>query len=117
MIGQVVCFFVINQTSQTNHNYITSEQFHFVLLSSKILQKRGVDVMDTNEKIRYLLEQNGWSEYRLARNSGLADSTVINIFKRNTVPSIPTLEAICKALDCQPGDLLEYREEDEIDGE
>ncbi|MBX3239364.1 MAG: helix-turn-helix transcriptional regulator [Chitinophagaceae bacterium] len=24
-----------------------------------------------------------------------------------------TLEAICKALDCQPGDLLEYREEAE----
>lgn len=23
-----------------------------------------------------------------------------------------TLEAICKALDCQPGDILEYREED-----
>ncbi|ADR22410.1 transcriptional regulator [Marivirga tractuosa] len=23
-----------------------------------------------------------------------------------------TLEAICKALDCQPGDLLEYQEED-----
>ncbi len=24
-----------------------------------------------------------------------------------------TLEAICKELDCQPGDILEYREEDE----
>ncbi len=24
-----------------------------------------------------------------------------------------TLEAICKVLDCQPGDLLEYREEEE----
>lgn len=23
-----------------------------------------------------------------------------------------TMEAICKALDCQPGDILEYREED-----
>lgn len=23
-----------------------------------------------------------------------------------------TLEAICKALDCQPGDILEYREEE-----
>ncbi len=23
-----------------------------------------------------------------------------------------TLEAICKALDCQPGDILEYREND-----
>ena len=24
-----------------------------------------------------------------------------------------TLEAICRELDCQPGDILEYREEDE----
>ncbi|PTB97438.1 transcriptional regulator [Marivirga lumbricoides] len=24
-----------------------------------------------------------------------------------------TLEAICKALDCQPGDILEYKEEEE----
>lgn len=24
-----------------------------------------------------------------------------------------TLEAICKVLECQPGDILEYREEDE----
>jgi Predicted transcriptional regulator len=24
-----------------------------------------------------------------------------------------TMEAICKALDCQPGDILEYREQDE----
>ena len=24
-----------------------------------------------------------------------------------------TLEAICKALDCQPGDILEYREDEE----
>ena len=25
-----------------------------------------------------------------------------------------TLEAICKALDCQPGDILEYADDDEI---
>ncbi|UOQ83461.1 helix-turn-helix domain-containing protein [Gracilibacillus salinarum] len=25
---------------------------------------------------------------------------------------ISTLDAICKALDCQPGDLLEYREDE-----
>ena len=28
-----------------------------------------------------------------------------------------TLEAICRALDCPPGDLLEYRREREADGE
>lgn len=25
-----------------------------------------------------------------------------------------TLEAICKALDCQPGDILEYKDEEEV---
>ncbi|MBE6658863.1 MAG: helix-turn-helix transcriptional regulator [Ruminococcaceae bacterium] len=52
--------------------------------------------MDPNEKLRKLLDQSGWTEYRLARKAGLSDSTIINIFKRNTVPSIPTLEAICR---------------------
>ncbi|QHA91968.1 MULTISPECIES: helix-turn-helix domain-containing protein [Bacillales] len=27
-----------------------------------------------------------------------------------------TLEAICKALDCQPGDILEYKNEEDADG-
>lgn len=52
--------------------------------------------MDINDKIRKLLQDRGWTEYRLAKNSGLSESTIINIFKRNTVPSITTLEAICK---------------------
>ena len=52
--------------------------------------------MDPNEKLRELLDQNGMTEYRLAKKSGLSDSTIKNIFRRNTVPSIPTLEAICK---------------------
>ena len=26
---------------------------------------------------------------------------------------VSTLEAICRELDCQPGDIIEYREEDE----
>ena len=53
--------------------------------------------MDPNVKLRQLLDQRGWSEYRLAKEAGLAESTIINIFKRNTVPSIPTLEMICGA--------------------
>lgn len=28
-----------------------------------------------------------------------------------------TLDAICKALDCQPGDILEYRDDDNQDSE
>lgn len=54
--------------------------------------------MDPNVKLRELLDQNGMTEYRLSINSGLSQSTIKNIFKRNTVPSIPTLEAICGGL-------------------
>ena len=52
--------------------------------------------MDTNERLRQLLKERGWTEYRLSKKCGLSESTIGNIFKRNTVPSIPTLEVICK---------------------
>ena len=51
--------------------------------------------MDTHERLRQLLKERKWTEYRLAKKCGLSESTLANIFKRNTVPSIPTLEAIC----------------------
>lgn len=37
----------------------------------------------------------------------------LSILKNGKAKAIrfSTLEAICKALDCQPGDILEYREE------
>lgn len=53
--------------------------------------------MDTLERLRQLQKQRGWTDYRLARESGLSDSTIINIYRRNALPSIPTLEAICRA--------------------
>lgn len=52
--------------------------------------------MDTNERLRKLLDERGWTYYKLSKSSGLSESTVTNIFKRNTVPSVPTLELICK---------------------
>lgn len=39
----------------------------------------------------------------------------ISILKNGKAKAIrfSTLDAICKALDCQPGDILEYREDEE----
>lgn len=52
--------------------------------------------MDTHERLRQLLNERGWTEYRLAKNCGLSESTIANIYRRNTDPSLATLEAICK---------------------
>ena len=51
--------------------------------------------MNTHQRLRQLLDQRGWTEYRLSKECGLSESTLANIFKRNTLPSISTLEAIC----------------------
>jgi len=53
--------------------------------------------MDTLGKLRKLIQERGWSKYRLAQECGLNESTIANIYHRNTLPTIPTLEAICTA--------------------
>ena len=63
--------------------------------------------MDTNDRLKRLLKERGWTEYRLSKNSGLAETTIGNIFRRNTVPSIPTLEIICKSFGIKLVDCLE----------
>lgn len=54
--------------------------------------------MDVIERIKNQMQLRDWSEYRLAKESGLSQSTIANIFRRNTLPSIPTLEIICRAM-------------------
>lgn len=53
--------------------------------------------MDTQKRIRHLMEERGWTDYRLAKESGLSHSTVTNMFNRNNAPTLPTLEAVCRA--------------------
>ena len=53
----------------------------------------------------------------LARAIGITESN-LSLLKSGKVRGIrfSTLEAICRALDCQPGDILEYRPENRDDG-
>lgn len=53
--------------------------------------------MDVIEKLREMMKERSWSEYRLAKESHLPQSTIANIFHRDTLPSIPTLKIICDA--------------------
>ena len=52
--------------------------------------------MNTHARLQQLLRERGWTEYKLSKECGLAQSTIGNIFRRNTVPSIATLETICQ---------------------
>lgn len=62
----------------------------------------NVDVMMAKRKI---------SSQELAEKIGITQAN-LSILKTGKAKAIrfSTLEAICRALDCQPGDILEYRE-------
>ncbi len=55
--------------------------------------------MDVKQRIKELMDMRGWTEYRLAKEADISQSTLANMFKRNNVPTLPTLEIICKAFD------------------
>ena len=54
--------------------------------------------MDAKQRIKELMTKKNISEYRLAKLSGISQSTISNIFNRNTAPTLPTIEAICNGL-------------------
>ncbi len=49
------------------------------------------------ERITYYRLQKGWSEYQLAEHSGLTQSTISSWYRKNMIPTIPSLEKICDA--------------------
>ena len=67
----------------------------------------NLDVMLARRKMR---------SKELAERIGITEQNV-SLLKSGKVKGVrfDTLENICRALDCQPGDILEYRKED-IDG-
>jgi len=53
--------------------------------------------MDAQDRIRQMMEERGWTDYRLAKKANISHSTVTNMFNRNNAPTLPTLEAVCGA--------------------
>lgn len=62
-------------------------------------------------------EERGWTEYQLAERSGLPQSTISSWYRKNILPTIPSLDKICCAfgitlsqLFAEEGDLVSLTE-------
>ena len=53
--------------------------------------------MDLIARIQELLAQRGWSQYQLAKEADLSQSTISSLIKRGNTPTVPTIESCCKA--------------------
>ena len=52
--------------------------------------------MDVLMRIAQLRDERSWSNYKLSQQTGISQTTLRNMFIRNTMPSIITLESLCK---------------------
>ncbi|HEX8556502.1 MAG TPA: helix-turn-helix transcriptional regulator [Pyrinomonadaceae bacterium] len=63
-------------------------------------------------RIDELLEARGRTFYWLAKETGISHTTLWRLKKGRAVGiNFPTLEQICRTLNCQPGDVLKLAEE------
>ena len=61
------------------------------------------EILDRIAKYR---EDRGWTEYQLSERSGLPQSTISSWYRKNMVPTIPSLEKICAAFGITLSQLL-----------
>ncbi len=54
--------------------------------------------MNAIARIKELMAQRSWTIYRLSKESGIAITTLINLFKRGKQPALQTVEIICETM-------------------
>ncbi len=55
--------------------------------------------MDILNRITEFRQERGWTEYQLAEKSGLTQSTISSWYRKDMLPTIPSLTKICRAFD------------------
>ena len=66
---------------------------------------------DILARIIKLRQARGWSEYQLAVKSALPQSTISSWYRKNMVPTLPSLEKICTAFGVTLSQLFAEEEE------
>ena len=51
---------------------------------------------DVLMEITMIRLERGWSEYELAKNSGISQSIISTWYRKNQTPTIQTLDKVCK---------------------
>lgn len=60
------------------------------------------------KKLFDLLEKKGWSTYKIRKEKLIGQGTLTALKNGTGGLDSKTISKICKILECQPGDLMEY---------
>ncbi|MBQ8823875.1 MAG: helix-turn-helix transcriptional regulator [Ruminococcus sp.] len=65
------------------------------------------------DKLFALLKEKGYTTYKIRQENLISQSALQKMKKGEGAIDTRTLERLCKALNCQPGDIMEYVEEEQ----
>ncbi|MCI6739557.1 MAG: helix-turn-helix transcriptional regulator [Bacteroidales bacterium] len=77
-------------------------------MASREAPRRGLSGPGRPSRLR---QARGWTEYQLAERSGLPQSTISSWYRKGMVPTLPSLEKICRAYGITLSQLLSEGEE------
>lgn len=60
--------------------------------------KRERSEFDILKRIQYERQKRNWTEYALAKNAGLTQSTISSWYRESREPSVASIEKICNGL-------------------
>ena len=64
------------------------------------------------DKLIALLKENGYTSYKIRQEKIIGQATYKKIMEGGDIDT-RTIAKLCKLLHCQPGDIMEYEEEQE----
>lgn len=67
------------------------------------------------DKMLALLKEKGYTSYRIKKENVIGQATLTKIKKGTGGLDHRSIDNLCKALDCQPGDLMEYVKDPEAE--
>lgn len=63
-------------------------------------------------KLLALMEEKGLTTYRIRKEKIISEGTLQSIRKEKSITT-DSIASLCAALDCQPGDIMEYVSDEE----
>lgn len=75
-----------------------------------------MEVVDVHNRIKNMADERGLSAYELAKRSGMALSSLYNMFERGTMPKLETLEKICNGMDVSLSDFFVFLSKPRVGG-
>lgn len=77
-----------------------------------LCHRKGCVIMSIKyDKLFALMKEKGLTTYKIRKENIISQGALTSLRAGKSV-TIDTIEKLCKALDCQPGDILEYSPDD-----